>query len=175
MDLSNFKKRMNKKGQMHNYLAVMIVLFVFGFMSIFGAYYLSELIDGFTTAGYYTEPATIEAGEGFINASHMMDYIIVIIMTILIIGVGVTSYKLASSAIFFIISFVMAAFLGFIGYFFSYVFAQIVSQPVFVATLFFFPRTLLVCGNLHWVGLACLIIGSITLYAKRQREVGLIK
>lgn len=163
----------SKKGQHHNYIAGIIVLFIFGFMSIFGAFYLQQLITGFTTAGYYTDPDAITAGEGFTKASRMFDPILIVIMVILLIGVGYTSYKIFSPAIFFVISLIMAGLMGFVSYFFSYVFNEIVSQPVFLATTLYFPLTLRVCGNLHWVSLAFFIVGSIALYAKRPREVEL--
>jgi hypothetical protein len=31
-----------------------------------------------------------------------------------------------------------------------------------------FPRTIILCSNLHWVALVVLVVGSIALYAKRD-------
>jgi len=158
----------NKKGQAHNYLAVITFLFAFGIMTIMGYLFYSAYVDEMTAAGYY-EGAVEVAGEKFLNGMRLFDYITVLIMVVLIIGVGVTSYRLSTSAAGFIITFILAGFLGFISYFFNYVFAQFVSDNAFTSVITYFPRTILVCTNLHWVMLACIIVGSITLYAKREQ------
>ena len=157
-----------KAAQHRNYLAVIITLFIFGITTIFGYLFFDSFVTQFQTTGYYTGPIE-EAGEGFRSAIQFLDYIIVVIMAILIVGVGVTSFKVASHPVYFIITLVMAPFLGFVSLFFNYIFAQIVSDSVFLAVTAYFSRTILICTNLHWVMLVCIVVGSITLYGKRSK------
>ena len=163
MNISN-----SKKGQAENYFTVVTYLFGFGFLSMLGLVIYDALIDVFSSVSYWD--ADMQAAtNSFTFTMHTFDYIIVLVMIILIIGVGITSYKLAAPPIFFVITFLMAGFYGLVSYFFNYVFQQIVSQTVFESTLAYFPRTILICTNLHWVMLAAIIIGSITLYAKKDQ------
>jgi hypothetical protein len=99
----------------------------------------------------------------------LFDSIIIIVVVTLIIAVALTSYKLPASAAFFILSFLMAPVLGYVSYFFNYVFSQIVSQSAFDTVRAFFPKTILVCTNFHWIALVVFIVGSITLYAKKEK------
>jgi hypothetical protein len=160
--------RLGKKGQYHNYLAVIIFLFVFGFMTILSYLILSNFVTQLSTTGYYSPEMASAAGH-FLGGLRIMDVIMVLIMVVLIIGIGITSYMVASPAVFFLITFLMAGFLGFISYFFNYLFATIVKEPMFSAIIAYFPITIMICTNLHWVMLACIIVGSITLYAKRDK------
>ena len=99
-----------------------------------------------------------------------MDYIIVIVMIVLLIGIGITSFRLNTRAAFFIVTFILGPFLGFMAYFFNYLFIEIVSEAAFATILVLFPRTLVICTNLHWVALATIVIGSVTLYAKKPKD-----
>lgn len=164
-----FGSKGRKKGQLLSYATVIIFLFVFGFTMILGALFMSEFIDGWTTAGIYTGPVQV-AGDQFFGVFQLMDMIIVLIMIVLLIGVGITSFRLNTRAAFFIVTFILGPFLGFMSYFFNYLFIEIVSQPVFATVLAIFPRTILICTNLHWVALSAIVIGSVTLYAKRPKE-----
>jgi F0F1-type ATP synthase assembly protein I len=110
-----------------------------------------------------------EAANGFLFTHKLMDYSIVLIMVGLIIGIGYTSYKISTSAIFFIVMFTTGIFYGFISYIFNYLFQEIITQPIFSTVLVHFPRTIMICKNLHWVMLIEIIVASITLYAKRGR------
>ena len=44
-----------------------------------------------------------------------------------------------------------------------------VSDATFTATVAAFPRTMIINTNLHWVALAAIIIGSISLYGKKEK------
>ena len=160
----------SKKGQIQNYLAVVIFLFGFGLISIFATLLWVNMIQGFTTAGYYSGEME-STGNAFLVALQLYDYIMVLVMVALIIGVGVTSFRLNTAPAFFIVTIIMGIFMGFVSYFFNYIFSQIVSDASFAAVIVFFPRTIIICTNLHWVALAALIIGSVTLYGKRPPEV----
>jgi len=158
----------SKKGQAENYFAVITYLFAFGFLSILGLVIYDALIGVFSGISYW-DADMINATNSFTFTLHMFDYIMVLVLIVLIIGVGITSYKIAAPPVFFVITFIMAGFYGLVSYFFNYVFQEIVSQSVFESALAYFPRTILICTNLHWVMLAAIIIGSITLYAKKDQ------
>ena len=162
--------KLNKNGQARNYLAVVMFLVGFGLISIIALLIYNSFIDGFTTAGMYTG-VVASTGNSFLTALQFFDYIIVLIMIVLIIGVGVTSYKLNTAPVFFIVTLFMGALTGFVSYFMNYIFVQIVSNEAFSSVITMFPRTILICTNLHWVALACILVGSITLYAKKEKGV----
>jgi len=165
MNLSDFKK--NKKGQVRNYYIVLVAMFVFGFMGILGYFLLSEMATAYESTGYWTSTME-ETANNFLFSLQILDYVIVLILVVMIIGVALTSYKLNAKPAFFIISIIMAPFLGFVSYFFNYLFAQLVGQDVFTATLLYFPNTIIICTNLHWVALLAFAVGSIALYAKKD-------
>lgn len=157
----------SNKGSVNTYLAVVIFLFSFGILTIIGYYMTDAIFDAWDTTGYIpTESAQLR--EDFLGAIHMMDYMIVLIMIALIIGVALTTYRLAAAPVFFIVTFLLAAMMGFVSYFFNYAYSQFISQSVFDAVRGTFPLTTLICTNFHWISLAALIVGSITLYAKRE-------
>lgn len=145
---------------------VVVVLLVFGFTSILGLYITEQYIDAFNQTGFYTGKA-VEAGEGFLFTLRLFDYITVLIMIVLIIGLAITSYKIATPGVFFVSMIIMGSLYGLIAYFFNFLFQSLVSDPVFTATLLYFPRTILICKNLHWVMLIEIIVGSITLWGKK--------
>ena len=158
----------SKKGQISNYAIVIIALFVLGIFSLIGAVLMYNMIDAFTTAGVYN--GVVETtGNTFFQSIILYDYLIIIIMVLLIISVGLTSFKLNAAPAFFIVTLFMGAFLGVVSYFFNYIFAQFMSQDAFATILVYFPRTMILCTNLHWVSLITIVVGSITLYAKKDR------
>jgi len=163
MNISN-----SKRGQAENYFAVIVFLFTFGFVSMLSLVIYDALIDKFSALSFW-DVDMAGAANSFTSTLHLFDFIIVLVMIVLIIGIGVTSYKLAAPPVFFVITFVMAGFYGLVSYYFNFMFQQMVSQPVFDTVLTYFPRTILICTNLHWIMLVTLIIGSITLYAKKDQ------
>jgi len=158
----------NRKAQAQNYFAVIIFLFTFGIISLIGYVLTTEMISAWIATGMYTG-AVASAGNSFLNSLLVFDRLTALMMVILIVGVGVTSYRLATSPVYFVITFVMSALYGLVAYFFNYMFAQIASHSAFSTAIAYFPVTILICTNLHWVMLVCIIVGSITLYAKREQ------
>jgi len=162
----------NRKGQVENYLAVVIFLFGFGLITMIVALIYSRFLTEGTTAGI---PANaLAVGNTFLSALLFFDWIAVILLVVLIIGVGITSYKLNTAPIFFVVTIFMASLLGAISWFFNYMFIQIVSNAAFTTVITLFPKTIIICTNFHWVALVCLIVGSITLFAKKEK-VGFIE
>ena len=164
-------KKFNKKAQSErDFSSIILVLFGLGFIFIIASFIGINLITNFMAQF----PALVilqESEQKFIDAYGVFDNLFVFIMIALLIGIGITSYKLATSKVFFLISFILAGLYGMVAYFFSYMFGQIASQPILSTVALIFPNTILVCTNLHWVSLAMIIISSITLYAKRDGGV----
>jgi len=158
----------NKKAQGSNYVAVTAFLLIFGILNIIFYVILVDFTVSLDAAGLYTGTAKV-VGDQFINAMRATDWMGVLLMIGLLIALGVSFFRIASSAIFFIVTLIMGIFWAFVSYFFNYVFIQMISVDKLVAAQAFFPRTLLICTNLHWVALASIIIGSITLYAKKEK------
>ena len=158
----------SKKAQGVNYLSIMIWLFSFGFLIIIGFLFLSNYVAEFSTTDFYYSEVE-DVGNKFLGGLKLLDYVIVLVMVLLIIGLGITSYKLAAPPVFFLITFVTGAMYGFISYLFNYIFAEMIGDAMFTSTLLYFPNTVLICTNLHWVMLVSIIVGSITLYAKKEK------
>jgi len=163
-----FLSNLNKKGQANNYFAGIITLFVSGFLLILAYLILSNFVTAFSGTSVWDSTLQSTA-DNFLWGLRVGDLIMVIIMVVLIIGVGITSYNVASAPVFFIITIIMSAFYGFVSYYFNYIFQAMVSSTLFDATLLYFSRTILICTNLHWVMLINIIVGSITFFGKRER------
>lgn len=159
---------LGKKAQFINYMSAIIVLVIFGFVSILIASIFLRFITAFQAAGLYTGEAAA-VGDAFLATFRGYDWLIVFLLLGLVIGVIVSTFKVATRPVFFIITFIATPFFGLISFFFNFIFSNMISAEVFSATLVYFPRTLLICTNLHWVFLLNVVIGSITLYAKRSK------
>jgi len=161
----------SKKGLGKSIIAMVVVLFVMGFLSILGYLLLSEYNTAIYAAGM-NDSSIVYVGDTFLWSISFMDWVIVFAMFFLILGIGITSYKIAAPPAFFIVQFIMGIFYGLIAYFFNYMFQEIVGDAVFVAARLQFPNTLLICTNLQWIALAGLIIGALTLYGKGRASKG---
>ena len=157
----------SKKGQIENYMAIPVFLFIFALIIIFAYLILNNLITSMATMSIWDSTMQTTA-NGFLKGFRIFDYLFVFILISLIVGLIISSYKIRTAPIYAIVSIVFAPFLGFISYFMNYVFSQIVSQSVFTTTMAYFGKTLLICTNLHWVTLAAIIIGVISLFAKKE-------
>lgn len=160
----------SKRGQIQNYMTVVLVLFIFGFLSMLGLTIQLEMNDSWASTPFYNTAIEDNINK-FTEGIKMFDKIIVLVMVIMIIGVGISSFKLRTSKVALIVSIILIPFMGFVSYFFNHLFREMVSDTAFTTTLAFFPITLLICTNLHWVALVAAIVGSITLYAKREDEL----
>jgi len=159
----------SKNAEGGNYIAVVIFLFVLGFTSILGYYILVESIAVFDSAGFYSTAEAQQAGNGFLNAISIIDYLAILIVIVLVIATLITSYRIATRTVAFVYTFFMSAFYGFISYFFNYLFAEFVSQSILTGTLLIFPRLIFICKNFHWIILILIIVGSYGLYAKEEK------
>lgn len=159
----------SRKGQGHNYFAVISVLVVFIVCSLIGYVLFDKFVEQFNATEFRDEN-TDKALEGFTKGMNALDTITVFIMVVLIVGIGITSYAISSAPAFFWISFIMGAFYGLGSYFFNYIFQELVSHSVFNTVIVHFPLSLIIGTNLHWIMLITWAVGSITLYAKKQQE-----
>jgi len=159
---------LNKKAQGSNYLAVIIVLVMFGFLSIVAYTIWLEFVTAITAGGFYVGQVAITI-DNFSRGFQAADYVIVLLAIIMIIGVGLTSFKLPTRTAFFIVSLILAPFWGFISFFFNHIFILLVSPDVFSTAIGLFPRTMILCTNLHWIFIVMFIIGSLTLYGKKEK------
>lgn len=158
----------SKKGQGNVLIAITLILFCTAIIYIIAYLVLSSFMSQMATTSVWDASMAL-ASSKFLGAIALLDYIMVLFTIVLILGIGITSYRLASPAIFMLINLITGCFYGFIAYFFSYIFQQFVGNSFFTATLAVFPRTVLLCSNLHWIALAGLVVGSITLYAKKPQ------
>jgi hypothetical protein len=161
-------KTIGKKANIQNSMAAIILLMVSGVLFIFLAMLFGYIISGFEGAGLYTG-AVKSAGDSFMGAFYLFDKLMVVLLLGLVIASIVSSINIAANPLFFFVTFAFGFLFGMISFFFNYIFSQIVSQDVFASTLVFFPVTLLICTNLHWVLLMLIIVSSITLYAKKKQ------
>jgi len=166
MFISNFKR--NKKGDFKNYLALIIILFILGFGSILGYVFHQAFIDGFTTAGYYTGVIK-ETGDKFTSFLLWFDYLIVLVLCSGILAIAINNYRVATKPAFYILVFFTSPLLGLVSYFFNHIFYKIVTQNVLITANNVFPNTMILCTNFHWVALGLIVIGSLTLYAKKEK------
>jgi hypothetical protein len=159
----------SKKGQeSYNYIGIIIALFVSALITLICYLILSSMISAWASTSYWD--ANMErAGNGFLFGLQLIDYIMVVFVIALIIGIAVTSYKVASAPVFFILTLFMSAFYGFIAYIFSYIFQEFASNSVFSTIIIFFPRIVMICSNMHWIMLINIIIGSIAFYGKKEK------
>lgn len=157
-----------KKGQFASYMAAIALLVFFGFISIISYVIYDGYIDALNDTGLYTGQVQV-TGEKFRGGISALDYVTVALMLIFIIGAGITSYKISATKLGFLITLVLAAVFGFISFLFNYVFQEMIRPAVLQVGVAVFPRTILVCTNLHWVMLALIIVGSVTLYGKREK------
>jgi hypothetical protein len=159
---------MNSKGQISNYAAGVFFIFLFTISIILAAVLLDGTLDAFENAGYLTGQAKA-AGDGFWRSVVIYDYLIILIVVAVIIATGVTSFKINSPPVFFIVTLILGSFLGFMSYILNYVFTQWAGNSAFSSIIGLFPRTVIVGTNLHWIALILMVIGSITLYAKKEK------
>lgn len=161
----------SKKGQGSNYIVAIIYLVLFVFMSMVGVTFTVALLNEYEASSFNTGQMQ-GAIDGFRNSFYFWDYILVLLVVVLIIGSAVTSYRLRTSAIGFLVTFFMSVFWGFISYFFNYMFIQMYSNEALQSATMYFPRSMIMLTNCHWIMVAFIIFGTLGLYFKRQTEQG---
>jgi len=158
----------NKKGvAIRNIVVGISFLFEFAVLSMFGTILGMAILTEWSGTVWGVEFANvITAFQGVFS---LFDTLTVFALFGLLIGMIVTTYRLATLPVFFVIYFISAAFIGFIAFVIDYVFWSIASNPAFASVVSLYPTTILICTNLHWIAFGMGIIGVIGLYAKRER------
>lgn len=159
----------SKKAQSKDIMTVIYVLATLAIVFIFSYLIYAAFMDGFKQTSVYQPGQMDKVINGYNRAFNLLDGILFLIAVVLIIGIGIASYKLATAPVAFIISFLMAAFYGFLSYVANILFVGIFGQEALQTTLVHFPMTMLLCVNFHWIALVSLIVGSITLFAKKEK------
>lgn len=162
----------SKRGQIDTYVFVAVFLVIFAFTAIFGMMIWTEIFAVYQSSGEVPAEG-ITFGLKVTEAFKLFDTLVVLVMVILIIGVGVTSFKLRATPAGAIITVIAGIFAGFVSYMFNFIFIQLVSDSAFAGVLGFFPKTLIICTNLHWVTLIALVVGTITLYGKKPETINI--
>lgn len=162
--------RKNKKGQASNYLAVIVFIFIFGFICILTYTIWINFVTTLTSTGFVTDSRVVATIASWTNGFRSLDFVMVLFVVFLILATGYSSYLIRTDTAFFIVTLIASIFWGFISYFFNHVFIQLVSNAVFDTAVGYFPKTLIICTNLHWVMLVLIVVGSITLYGKKKEE-----
>jgi hypothetical protein len=163
----------NKSGMSEDIFAVIGFLLAFGFISILAYYLQTRLIAAFQLIPVFNNTPTMGVvANQFTAAILLYDDVIVVVMVLMIIAIGLANYKLRTSAAFFVITIIEAVLCGFVSYFFNYIFIQLTTNSTLAATTSLFPKTFMILTNLHWLALVLFIVGSITLYAKKQTDEG---
>jgi hypothetical protein len=160
---------MNKKGSIEDYTLLIVFLFVFGFLSLLAYLLYSSFSSVVATSDFYNSDIATVLSR-FNTVLLMFDKIIAILMILLIISIGILNYRIRTSPVYLLVLILFSSFLGLISYFFNYLFLRMVSESVFAAVTPYFPITLIICTNLHWISLIALVVGAITLYAKGNQD-----
>ena len=66
------------------------------------------------------------------------------------------------------ITFLGSMFIGGIGYILDYIFKEVIMQSQFSSVVGYFPNTIIICTNLHWIALTCIIGSGIITYTQRS-------
>lgn len=155
------------KGQVGNYMAAILFFLGFCIFCLFGMVIFLAVKSAMTASGQWTG-AVAFAGNKFVNVLAFFDYIAVLLVIMLILGVALTSYRIATSKGFFIVSIFTSLFYTLLSYILNYFFIEYASNPAFSGVLIYFPRIMILATNLHWIALVLFVVGSIALYAKKD-------
>lgn len=154
-------------------IVIIVGLFAVGIFSIFLYLFNTSFFTMFDSTGL-NDSSTMSVENSILGANLMLDWVMVLFMIMAIVGIAVLGYRNTSAPINFIIIIFLAIFLGLVSYLFNYLFYQIVTNSTFASVVLFFPNTILICTNLHWLSLGMLIVGSFaTFTSNRSGQVGL--
>lgn len=173
MRLSIFKKK-NKQGNVklvHFIMMAIIGLFVIGLMGIILYLVNSSFFDEFNASGF-ADDNTAAVESGIMGSILLLDWVIVILLVFSLIGVAILGWQNTEPTVFFILLFFFAVFLGIVSYFFNYMFYQIVTDSAFASVVNYFPNSILICTNFHWIALVMLIVGGYASYSASKSFSG---
>jgi hypothetical protein len=161
----------SKKGVYKDSFGIVIFLVTFGISLLFAFLILYNIMTSAVITNLMASTgvqAAIDLPARWISVFASFDYIFLLITIVLIIALMIISRKVATSKVFFIITFIMTPILGLISYVFNYLFKVIATHSSLSTVIAYFPKTILICTNLHWVALVAVVLGSISMYGKRD-------
>lgn len=158
----------SKRGDVQGAVVIMVLLFSLAVISVISYFIYSNFITAFSSTPFYTSEVA-EAATYFGNVLRMFDVVLLLTLFVVIAAQAYLNYKLAVEPAGFIGTFFLSGIVGLVGLFFAYAYSALVGEAALVSTSAFFPKTLIILSNLHWVGFVSMIIGSLTLYAKRRQ------
>ena len=147
-------------------VVAIISLFVVGLSSIF-MYLITE---SFFTEFNGTGLNTTETGQvenSAISTLQFLDWVIVLLLGITVLGTIYMGYQATEPPIFFVVTFLGSMFVGAIGFILDYIFKEIIIQTQFSSIITYFPNTIIICTNLHWIALICIVGSGIVAYTQR--------
>jgi heme/copper-type cytochrome/quinol oxidase subunit 2 len=160
----------NKRGniELTKFIATALVSFMLiGMVALFVYLFNSTFFENFNATGYNTTD-TAKVEGSIIGSLKMIDLVMVILIIVSLISVGVYEYRHPEDPIGFIITFFVAPFLGFMAYVFNYIFYQYAFSGSFSSVVNYYPNTIIILTNMHWLALAMLIIGSFAIYSQKR-------
>jgi len=143
-----------------------ISLFVVGMTSIFMYLITDSFFDEFNNSGFNTSD-TAKVETSAINTLQFLDWVIVLLLGLTILSCLYAGYRYSDPPLFFVVTFFASMFVGAIGYILDYIFKEVVTTSQFASVITYFPNTIIICTNLHWIGLACIIISGLVAYTSR--------
>lgn len=165
--------KLNKKANLFNNITIVIVGI---FTIIIGAFVTRLVYEGImqilSVVPEFQTASHQKAIAGFNFAISMFDGLIFFSSLMFIVGVIFFALKVPEDSVFFIVLFVIAPFMGIFAYFFSYLGQQIIGDVAFNTISLYFPLSILILSNFHWLALLMLVVGGVAKYYKRQNQAG---
>lgn len=155
----------SKKGILRSATVAAFAVFAIALTFLVAATIHKEADNQLQTLPYYTSQVG-DLMDSYYNTYRILDYLMILIVIALVIGIAVSSLKVASNPVYFAIVFLLTPILAAVCYSLSYIFIQFASNSYFTSVVSIFPRTIFFSSNLHWIFLIEIAVGSITMYGK---------
>jgi len=157
----------NKKGQLKYIIVALLFLLVLGISTSFAYLLWTNIQASFMTTGFYKGDAA-QVGNSFNNVFLVIDYIFILFVTVLVVGVAYLGWQNPRPAIFFVIAIFEGIFLGVISYFFNIFYSKFITNTVFSGIVTSFPNSITVLTNLHWIALILWVVASLVTFTRRK-------
>jgi len=150
------------------YISLIVGFVVFGIMTLFGVHIYNSFVGAMNGTVMLETSEQHAAVAGFDRGMATFDTVSVIIVILMIISVGIGSYYLSSSPIFFVLMLIFGVVLGAVSWFLNYFSAAFIFNPVFSTTMQSFPKLAILMTNLHWIALLMIIVGILVRFGKKE-------
>lgn len=161
------KKRVNKKAQIQQIILFFVVIFAVTVSALLGRYILNTFYDAFDDAGLNT-PETLQAQNTLQSNYMVMDYSIVLLSIVLIIGLMITSFLIPTHPAFLVLNIAGIFILVFLGMVLTNVYGELVAGETQVlgdvADEFNLSNYLIT--RLPYFGAIVIFISSVIMYSR---------